>query len=147
MILSEARAQARSESQFYAHLGLFVVAAALAVVASLVWIDAQWAVVGIAAWALILASHGTAVFGHVLGADWRERRAASLAGALRMADLAGPSDNAFDLFDLAAAAGQRPSGPSPRDAMFADDLSGSDPFGSVRTPIDTPRLDGPRARA
>ncbi|WP_412061802.1 hypothetical protein [Rubrivirga sp. IMCC45206] len=146
MTLSDAHAQATAESKFFAHLGLFVVGAALATGAGLIWVEPRWVAAGVAAWALVLASHGASVFGHVLGGAWVDRRAAALADAPLVAARPNPADDVLDLFDLAAAAGRRPSGPSPRDAAFADDLSGSDPFGSLRTPIDTPRLDGPAVR-
>ncbi len=155
---SDARAQAEAESRFFAHLAAFAIVTAVLLGVNLVLGGALWAGWVGAAWMLVLASHAAAVFGHVLGAEWVERRAAALRGAAagealdaleqRLAvveDAVGPHAKSAveDPFDLdAAQAVGRPVAPewigAPRDAAFEDD-----PFAMSRAPIDTPRLDGP----
>jgi hypothetical protein len=155
---SDARAQAEAESRFFAHLAAFAVGTAALLGVNLALGGALWAAwVGVG-WMVVLTSHAAAVFGHVLGAEWVERRAAALRGAAtgraldalehRLAVVehaVGPSPTAEveDPFDLdAAQAVGRPVPPewagTPRDAAFEDD-----PLAAARTPVDTPRLGGP----
>ncbi len=162
MYPSDARKQALAESRLFGHLAAFAVVTSVLVGVNLVVGGPLWAGwIGVA-WALVVTSHASAVFGHVLGRDWIDRRAA----ALRSTDALGqiehrlgrleagapvgtprPVTEAEDPFDLdAAMAVGRPVAPehigAPREAEFADD-----PFAMSREPIDTPRLDGPAGRA
>ena len=165
MTPSDARAQALAESRFFGHLSAFAVVTAVLLGVNLVMGGAMWAAwVGVA-WALIVASHAAAVFRHVLGGDWVERRAALLQVApnydalrhlelrLRALETAGPvsgrpapDPDVLDPFDLGSAnAVGRPVAPEWIGAAPEADVP-DDPFAMSREPIDTPRLDGPAPR-
>ena len=79
----DARAQAVSESRFFAHLAVFAVAVAVLLGINLVTgPDPLWAGWGALAWGLVLLSHAGSVFGMLLGEEWVRRRTAALEGAM-----------------------------------------------------------------
>ena len=159
----DARTQALAESRFFGHLAAFAIVTSVLLGVNLVGGGAPWAPWVGAAWSLVVVSHAAAVFGHVLGREWVERRAAALRMAPevdavrelrdRLAQLEAavgtaerPGRWAPDPFDLGAAqAVGRPLAAdrigAPTEAEFTDD-----PFAVAREPIDTPRLDGPMPR-
>ena len=79
----DARAQAVSESRFFAHLALYAVATAVLLGINLVLgPDPLWAGWVALAWGLVLLSHAGSVFGLLLGEEWVQRRTAVLRGGM-----------------------------------------------------------------
>lgn len=167
MTPSDARAQALAESRFFGHLSAFAVVTAVLLGLNLVLGGPLWAAWVSVGWGLVVASHAAAVFRHVLGSEWIERRAALLQVAPNATDVqqlrervlhleeapravatAPPADPAvLDPFDLgSASAVGRPVAPERIGARPQADIE-DDPFALAREPIETPRLDGPRPRA
>lgn len=79
----DARAQAVSESRFFAHLAVYAASTAVLLGINLVLgPDPLWAGWVALAWGLVVLSHAGSVFGLLLGEDWVRRRTAALRGGM-----------------------------------------------------------------